>query len=178
VEAAGTPETASVERDVVQHLKAGAATKQLKHNLDRKSSPNTISIRYVNSGMSIKTPLVTKKPLFSWLRCAELPDDPVLHRAVAAFATDFTLAMSPLAPHGIPNRSLTMLVSLDHTIYFHSDFRVDADWFLYEVQSSWAGANRGLCNGKVYTRDGRLAMTVQQETLVRMKKGYRSVAKL
>ena len=66
-----------------------------------------------------------------------------------------------------------MIVSLDHSIWFHRDFDV-REWFLYEVVSPWADGNRGLCHGRVYTRDGKLAMTVVQETLVRMAKGYNS----
>ena len=169
------PDKATSQADVLARLIDGAGTTKLKENLRRKVAP-AIHVRYTNA-MSIAQPLTTDKPMRAWFKCDHIPEDPTTHRALAFFATDFTLALSPLARHGLPNPNLRMIVSLDHTVYFHRDFSVK-DWFLYEVQSSWAGSNRGLCHGRIYTHDGQLAMTVIQETLIRMKKGYHSVAKL
>jgi len=169
------PEKAVSQADQLARLIDGAPTVQLKENFRRKFAP-AIHVRYTNR-VSLKNPLKTQRPMRSWFKCDHIPDDPAVHRALAFFATDFTLALSPLAVHGLPNPDLRMIVSLDHTIYFHEDFSV-REWFLYEVHSSWAGSNRGLCHGRIYTRDGRHVMTVIQETLIRMKKGYASTAKL
>ena len=169
------PEKAATQTDVLARLIDGAPTLQLKENLRRKFAP-AIHVRYTNR-MGQREPLKTKGPMRAWFKCDHIPDDPAVHRALAFFATDFTLALSPLAVHGLPNPNLRMIVSLDHTIYFHEDFSV-REWFLYEVKSPWAGSNRGLCHGRIFTRDGRLVMTVVQETLIRMKKGYTSEAKL
>jgi len=57
-----------------------------------------------------------------------------------------------------------MMVSLDHTIYFHSpkDFRAD-EWIFTECESPWAGDGRGLVMQKMYRRDGKLIATCVQE---------------
>ncbi|KAF2860203.1 Thioesterase/thiol ester dehydrase-isomerase [Piedraia hortae CBS 480.64] len=63
-----------------------------------------------------------------------------------------------------------MMVSLDHTIYFHSpsDFRAD-EWLLAECDSPWAGDGRGLVHQRMYTQTGKLVATCVQEGLVRLK---------
>jgi acyl-coenzyme A thioesterase 1/2/4 len=59
---------------------------------------------------------------------------------------------------------VAMMVSLDHTIYFHSveGLRVD-EWLLSEVHTSWAGNGRGLVHQKIWTKDGVLVATCIQE---------------
>jgi len=63
-----------------------------------------------------------------------------------------------------------MMVSLDHTIYFHSpkDFRAD-EWMFTECESPWSGDGRGLVMQRMYTREGRLVATCVQEGVVRLK---------
>jgi acyl-CoA thioesterase len=57
-----------------------------------------------------------------------------------------------------------MMVSLDHTIYFHNpkDFRAD-EWLFTEMESPWAGDGRGLVMQRVWTREGKLVATCVQE---------------
>lgn len=59
---------------------------------------------------------------------------------------------------------VAMMVSLDHTIYFHDvkGLRVD-EWLLSEVQTSWAANGRGLIHQKMWTKDGMLVATCIQE---------------
>ena len=63
-----------------------------------------------------------------------------------------------------------MMVSLDHTIYFHrpQEFRAD-EWLYSETNSPWAGDGRGLVTQKIWTREGKLVATCFQEGLVRLK---------
>jgi len=63
-----------------------------------------------------------------------------------------------------------MMVSLDHTIYFHSpkDFRAD-DWMFTEMDSPWSGDGRGLVHQRIYTGDGTLIATCVQEGVVRLR---------
>lgn len=63
-----------------------------------------------------------------------------------------------------------MMVSLDHTIYFHSpkDFRAD-EWLFSECDSPWSGDGRGLVHQRIYRRDGLLVATCVQEGVVRLK---------
>ncbi|KAI1103194.1 Thioesterase/thiol ester dehydrase-isomerase [Jackrogersella minutella] len=65
---------------------------------------------------------------------------------------------------------LGMLVSLDHSIYFHNARRVKADeWMFMEMESPWAGDGRGVVTQRVYSRDGTLLATAFQEGVVRLK---------
>lgn len=61
-------------------------------------------------------------------------------------------------------RELGMMVSLDHTIYFHRprEFRAD-EWMFTEMDSPWAGDGRGLVMQRMYTKDGKLIATCVQE---------------
>jgi hypothetical protein len=62
------------------------------------------------------------------------------------------------------NDEIGMMVSLDHTIYFHNPraFRAD-EWMLSEMESPWAGEGRGLVMQKLWSRDGVLIATCVQE---------------
>jgi acyl-CoA thioesterase 8 len=57
-----------------------------------------------------------------------------------------------------------MMVSLDHTIYFHNPkaFRAD-EWMFTECESPWAGDGRGLVMQKMYSKDGTLVASCVQE---------------
>jgi len=98
---------------------------------------------------------------------APLPDDPKLHRAVLAYASDMTLLGTATLPHDISwSKGNMMGASLDHAIWFHDDFRAD-EWLLYVCDSPWAGRARGFNRGRIFTRDGRLVANVAQEGLIR-----------
>ena len=103
-----------------------------------------------------------------WIRAdGTLPDDPVLHTCVVAYASDYTLLGSSLVPHG---RSYfhndLMMASLDHAMWFHRPFRAD-EWLLYSQASPAASGGRGLAMGGIFRRDGALAVSVVQEGLIR-----------
>jgi acyl-CoA thioesterase 8 len=59
---------------------------------------------------------------------------------------------------------VSMMVSLDHTIYFHEPraFRAD-EWLFTEMQSPWAGDGRGLVLQHIFTEKGLLVATCVQE---------------
>jgi acyl-CoA thioesterase 8 len=68
------------------------------------------------------------------------------------------------------DRQIGMMVSLDHTIFFHNPraFRAD-QWMLAEMESPWAGDGRGLCFQRIWAKDGTLIATCTQEGLVRLQ---------
>ncbi|MFM9935454.1 MAG: acyl-CoA thioesterase [Novosphingobium sp.] len=110
-----------------------------------------------------------REPLsHTWFRAvAPLPDDPKIHRAVLAYASDMTLLGTSTLPHGISwHKGNMMGASLDHAIWFHDDFRAD-EWLLYVCDSPWAGRARGFNRGRIFARDGRLLANVAQEGLIR-----------
>ncbi|KAM0333457.1 hypothetical protein ACHAQA_002119 [Verticillium albo-atrum] len=64
---------------------------------------------------------------------------------------------------------LGMLVSLDHSIYFHDPRRVRADeWMFSEMDTPWAGDGRGVVLQRIFAEDGTLVATCVQEGLVRL----------
>ncbi len=101
-----------------------------------------------------------------WLRTrGALPDDPVLHQCLFAYASDFPIMAPAMHPH--PASVIEFLsASLDHAIWFHGDFRMD-DWVLFELDSPVMAGARGLGRGLLYTRDGRLVASCTQEALLR-----------
>jgi acyl-CoA thioesterase-2 len=105
-----------------------------------------------------------------WIRAnGRLPDDLLLHQCVAAYASDLTLIDTALLPHGIAwNEERVQTASLDHAMWFHRPFRAD-EWLLYVHDSPSASGARGLARGELFTRDGRLAVSVAQEGLIRVR---------
>jgi acyl-CoA thioesterase-2 len=110
-----------------------------------------------------------RKPLrYAWFKAVgRLPDDPMVHQYMLAYASDFGLAVTSLYPHGQSFWQPQMQVaSLDHAMWFHRDFRMD-NWLLYAMESPNAGKSRGLSRGKIYTQEGKLVASVVQEGLIR-----------
>ena len=106
-----------------------------------------------------------------WFRAAgRLPDDPMLHRCVLAYASDFNLLSTALLPHGVTWFARDMVVaSIDHAIWFHRDARAD-DWLLYVMDAPSSQGARGFSRASIYARDGRLVASVAQENLMRQIK--------
>jgi acyl-CoA thioesterase-2 len=109
-----------------------------------------------------------------WIRAdGTLPDDPLLHACVVAYASDLTLLDTAVMPHASSwDDDHFMIASLDHAMWFHRPFRAD-EWLLYHQKSPSAHGARGLAEGFLFTRDGRLAVTVIQEGLIRPRTGGR-----
>jgi acyl-CoA thioesterase II len=105
-----------------------------------------------------------------WMRTvAPLPDDPLMHRALLAYASDHGLLGAALLPHGLSYMQPGVrMASLDHAMWFHRDFRLD-DWLLYRLDSPSASGARGLARGSIYTRDGRLVASTAQEGMLRAR---------
>lgn len=105
-----------------------------------------------------------------WLRTdGDLPDDPLVHAAVLAYSSDFSLLGTVLRRHGVgPFDPRLRMASLDHAMWFHRPFRAD-DWILYVQNSPSAQSGRGLGVGRMFSREGTLVATMGQEGMVRIK---------
>jgi acyl-CoA thioesterase-2 len=132
-----------------------------------------IDLRYVEDPPW--TPLAQRAPRADgatnrvWLRAdGQLPPDDLLHVCAVTYASDMTLLDAVMLSHDLvwDGRSV-QLASLDHAMWFHRPFRAD-DWLLYVQHSPSASGARGLGQGQLWTRDGRLAVTVVQEGLLRL----------
>ncbi len=105
-----------------------------------------------------------------WIRTGvELPDDPLIHQALFAYASDMHLLVTALLPHGVTylNRNL-QLASIDHAMWFHRPFRMD-DWLLYATDSPSASGARGFTRGALFDRNGVRVASTTQEGLTRMR---------
>jgi acyl-CoA thioesterase-2 len=104
-----------------------------------------------------------------WMRAVgTLPDDPGLHRAAIAYASDHTILEPVLRRHGVAWVTPGLKVaSLDHAMWWHRDGRAD-EWLLYAQESPNAIGGRGLSFGRVYDRSGRLLASIAQEGMIRV----------
>ena len=104
-----------------------------------------------------------------WLKSiGPIPDDPNLHRAALAYASDFSILEPVMRAHGISWATPGLkFASLDHAMWWHRDARAD-EWFLYVQESPSARGGRGLALGKIFSRDGHLIASVAQEGMVRV----------
>lgn len=169
-----------VEHQAVMPQVAGPEGLQSEHELrqaiiphlppyfhDKTLAPRGLVYRPVEP-VDLMNPPKREGQIAIWVRAMDaLPDDPAVHRALLAYASDHGLLLAAIAPHGLSLfRGEVRLASLDHAMWFHRDFRLD-DWLLYVFDSPSASGARGLCQGRFYTRDGRMVASVMQEGMVR-----------
>ena len=107
-----------------------------------------------------------------WIRAdGTLPDDPLLHACIAAYASDMSLFDTMLTPHDVSWDDADFIgASLDHCMWFHRPFRAD-DWLLYDMDSPNAYGSRGLARGFMFARNGDLVVSMVQEGLMRVATG-------
>ncbi|ONH25634.1 acyl-CoA thioesterase II [Pseudofrankia asymbiotica] len=102
-----------------------------------------------------------------WMRLpGPVGDDPLLHTALLAYASDFLLMDMAFRAHPAdagPGRSNGL--SLDHGIWFHRPARFDR-WHLHTQDVLAVVGNRGLVRGTIHDADGQLVATAMQEVLV------------
>ncbi len=109
-----------------------------------------------------------------WVKAiGTLPDDPGLHRAALAYASDYSILEPIMRAHGISWATPGLkAASLDHAMWWHRSGRVD-EWLLYVQESPNAIGGRGLALGRIYNRAGQLLASVAQEGMVRVPRGPR-----
>ncbi len=104
-----------------------------------------------------------------WMKAVgKLPDDPNLHRAALAYASDYSILEPAMRAHGIAWTTPGLkIASLDHGMWWHRFGRVD-EWLLYVQDSPSASGGRALSRGSIFSRDGALLATVAQEGMIRV----------
>ncbi len=107
----------------------------------------------------------------TWFRAAgALDDDPMIHQAILAYASDYGLLEASFNQHGHSFLTEELIIaSLDHAIWFHQSFRAD-EWMLYVTHSPRTSGGRGLNFGQIYSQSGALVASVAQEGLMRVRK--------
>jgi len=162
------PEALRSERELRDEMRDQLPEKS--HRFLMRARP--IEIRPVSPRNWFRPDKIDPAIQHSWFRVvAPLPDDPVLHRAMLAYASDMVLLGTCMLPHGVSFvTGEVQTASLDHALWLHEPFRFD-EWLLYSTDSPWSGHSRGFNRGRIYTRDGRLVASVAQEGLIRLKDG-------
>ena len=155
-----------------EHQAAMPATDLPPLGVDRDAEPKAIDMRPVPG--QLPGPSFPGQPPGQakvWFRAdGRLPDDPLLHACVVAYASDLTLLDTTLSPHDLsiettPGR--IMLASLDHAMWFHRPFRAD-EWLLYDQDSPVSHGARAFARGAMFdAATGDLVASVVQEGLVR-----------
>ena len=107
-----------------------------------------------------------------WTRVEDrLPgDDPAVHQALLAHATDLTIVGTVLLPvqgvsHADSYRSLHTAVT-SHTVWFHRPFLID-EWCLIVQHSPTLARARGFGQGHAFDADGALVASFAQECMIR-----------
>lgn len=95
-------------------------------------------------------------------------DHSEIHLICLAYMSDMGMLSCAYAPFGgIREQHPSMLVSLDHSMWFHStDFRAD-DWLLFQIRCVRAAGARILAVCRVWTQAGQLIFSCAQEGLAR-----------
>ena len=133
------------------------------------ATQRAFDIRHIGSPIYFRVDGDSEPQQALWMKAiGALPDDPNLHRAALAYATDYTILEPVLRGHGLPWASPGLKVaSLDHAMWWHRFGRVD-EWMLYVQESPNAIGGRGLASGRIFRRDGALVASVMQEGMVRV----------
>ena len=104
----------------------------------------------------------------SWIKAREkLPQDHATHQCVLAYLSDFTILDTASKHHGVSYlKENLQIVSLDHAMWFHQQFRAD-EWLLYVQDSPSANGSRAFTRGLIYDQNGKLVASATQEGLIR-----------
>lgn len=143
---------------------------QIDHPLARHAAARAVELRHVDPQLYPGSDAEPVERQSVWMRLpGELPDDPHLHAAVLAYASDYSLLEPVLRKHRVMwGDPRLRIASLDHAMWFHRPARAD-QWVLYTQVSPSAQGGRGLGQGHMFTRDGTLLATIGQEGMVRLK---------
>lgn len=129
-----------------------------------------IDVRHVDAPLYFEPDQQPRAEQALWMKAlTDLPDDDLLHAAVLAYASDFTMLEPAMRANGLAWATPGYRVaSLDHAMWFHRPVRMD-EWVLFEQESPSASGGRGLGLGKMFAADGTLVATVAQEGMMRIK---------
>lgn len=103
-----------------------------------------------------------------WMRVPrDVGDDPLLHAALLAYASDYLLLDVAVRAHpGLDGTDPYMGFSLDHGLWLHRPVRFDR-WHLHTQESVALSGHRGLTRGSIHDEDGHLVASAVQEVLLR-----------
>lgn len=153
------PESLPATRDLLGHLDDPTA--------QYYSHERPFDVRHVNQPIYLEADPSPTATMAVWMKTvAPVPDVQLLHRALLAYASDYTMLEPILRRHGLAWTSGQAMASLDHAMWWHRPVHVD-QWLLYALGSPSGQGGRGLGVGRIYAQDGTLVASVAQEGMVR-----------
>jgi acyl-CoA thioesterase-2 len=159
------PEPTAVPR--LQDWVHGLGPERADHTLSWVERPPPLDL-HIGEALNFMGGEPARGPRSHWMRVPrDVGDDPLLHAALLAYASDyFLLDMAwrsnpePVAPGSVIG------FSVDHAIWFHRPVRFDR-YHLHTQETIALAGHRGLIRGAIHDADGHLVATAMQEVLVR-----------
>ncbi|MEV0708400.1 acyl-CoA thioesterase [Nocardia aurea] len=108
-------------------------------------------------------------PRSHWMRLPRsVGEDPVLHTALLAYATDYFLLDMALRSYPLPVPLTSLVaVSLDHAVWLHRPVRFDR-WHVHTQDLVTISGERALIRGTIHDEDGHHVASTTQEALIRV----------
>lgn len=103
-----------------------------------------------------------------WMKFnAPLSDDLSLHKQILTYASDQGISHVVSQAFGLGGMNPKFsILSLDHSVWFHREFRAD-QWFLMVRRCQSATASRAMVVGEMYDLQGSLIAVMTQQALYR-----------
>jgi acyl-CoA thioesterase II len=160
------PEAVKTELDQLLAKFGDKLPERMRAQMNR---PRPIDLRWPDPQDMFKpVPKPPRKQV--WMRAkAPIGPEVKLQQACLAYASDMAFMETALRVHGLTWQTKGLQsASLDHAMWFHRpvDFN---DWILFDQDCPSTSQGRGFIRGEMYTQDGRLAASVAQECLMRVK---------
>ncbi len=112
-----------------------------------------------------------KMPPFNyfWFKAnGNVTDDLNLHHYLLSYVSDMYFLPTTLQPHGLGFlQPGIQIASIDHSIHFHRPFTMN-EWLLYAIETPIASSARGFVRGQIFTQNGILVASTNQEGLIRL----------
>lgn len=106
----------------------------------------------------------------AWVRFRDDPGEPYLRAALLAQSTTHWTIAAAMRPHrglGEARAHITLSTGIMKAdIAFHDDVDI-TEWLLYSNHAFWSGRGLAQGDGRVFTRDGRLAASYTIQAMVR-----------
>lgn len=127
-----------------------------------------IEVRRVEDSLPTRKPKTLPPIQHVWFKVHEpLPDNAVIHKCTAAYASDLNLLSTATQPHGVSYMAGNVrMATIDHAMWFHRAVKAD-DWLLYAMDSPSASGSRGFTRGLIFNQQGQLVASCTQEGLMR-----------
>lgn len=127
-----------------------------------------IEFRHVDP-IDFRHPSAKAAEALVWFKAdGQLADDPAIHQAILAYASDSPILVTACRPHPEINIGNALLATINHSMWYHQPFRAD-DWLLYALESTSASNGRGFVRGSIFTQAGVLVASATQEGVLRIR---------